>query len=233
MKTKIYLQALIFSIFLSGVIQAQKVEPFQDDNFMWGIKDAQGKIIAKPIYESYSNLENFGLIMLKLNTKWGVIDYEGNEVFPFEYDQFAETLYPDLNGDWVMQMSKNEKKGFLNLSKKMVFIDCKYDDASEMFEKGIAAVKLEEKWGFIDVKEETVIPFIYEDVLTYFGVSFLFTGDLLLVKKNGKWGGIDEKGNVLIEFKFDEILTFYEGKAEATLNGRTFFIDKNGKEIKN
>jgi hypothetical protein len=36
----------------------------------------------------------------------------------------------------------------------------------------------------------------------------------------------------VIQAKFVVMGSFYDGKAQVTLNGRTFYIDKNGNEIK-
>jgi len=49
----------------------------------------------------------------------------------------------------------------------------------------------------------------------------------------GKWGFINGSGQEVVPLKYDRIVSdFNKGKAEVELNGRTFFIDVHGKEVK-
>ena len=61
-------------------------------------------------------------------------------------------------------------------------IPLKYDYAKE-FNDGLGAVKVGDKWGYIDKTGKEVIPFIYED-------ADYFSENLAAVKKDGKWGFI-------------------------------------------
>ena len=141
--------------------------------------------------------------------------------------------------------------------KGRVVIPAKYDDAW-YFSEGLALVKINGKWGFIDKTGAMVIPAKYD-------VACPFIEGLASVKINGKWGSIDKtdtmvipakydgagsfseglaavyiagkygfidkSGTIVIPAKYDDAWYFSNGKALVKLNGRKFFIDRNGNEV--
>ncbi len=72
-------------------------------------------------------------------------------------------------------------------------VPCKYDDVED-FVEGLAAVKLDGKWGYIDTTGREVIPFKYD----YAGD---FSEGLAAVNLDGKRGFIDTTGQVVIPCK--------------------------------
>jgi hypothetical protein len=65
----------------------------------------------------------------------------------------------------------------------------KYDNVMN-FDEGLAAVKLNSKWGFIDKTGREVIPRKYDE-------AHDFSEGLAAVKQNSKWGFIDNTGKFL------------------------------------
>jgi negative regulator of sigma E activity len=55
----------------------------------------------------------------------------------------------------------------------------------------------------------------------------------LYVRLNYKWGYIDTTGKEVISFKYDDAENFSKGFAKVKLEGREFYIDKYGNEVKN
>ena len=47
----------------------------------------------------------------------------------------------------------------------------------------------------------------------------------------GKFGFIDKCGNMVIPAKYDYAMHFCNGKTLVVLNGRYFYIDRNGNEL--
>ncbi|MCO6498500.1 MAG: WG repeat-containing protein [Chitinophagaceae bacterium] len=47
-----------------------------------------------------------------------------------------------------------------------------------------------------------------------------------------QWGFIDSTGFYVVKPQYSSADSFKNGKAKVTLNGREFYIDKTGKEIK-
>jgi len=102
-----------------------------------------------------------------------------------------------------------------------------YDAASD-FSEGLAAVKIGEKWGFIDKMGKIVVSPQYDDVyLFYDGIAAIRVGDW----KTGKWGFIDKTGKEVVPPQYDEIGDFRDGLAAIQVGGKWGFIDTTGKEV--
>ncbi len=102
-------------------------------------------------------------------------------------------------------------------------INPKYERAMS-FSDGLAVVKLNGKFGCIDIAGETMIPYRYDMI-------YSFAEGLAAVKTNGKWGFIDKSGASVIPYRFDDAKSFSEGMAPVLFNGKWGFIDRNGKSI--
>ena len=144
--------------------------------------------------------------------------HNGRVVIPAKFDNtwcFGNGLAPvKIDDKWGVI----DKNGIL-------VIPAKYEDAW-YFTEGLAPVKINGKWGFIDTKDHFVIPPIFED-------AWNFGEGLAPVKTNGKWGFIDPSGKFVLQPIYDEPVgqTFFNGKAKVKLNGREFYIDRNGNEV--
>ena len=90
------------------------------------------------------------------------------------------------------------KWGFIDMSGK-VAITAQYDNVLD-FCSGLSAVVKDKKVGFINKRNSTVIPLIYEDA-----TSFVPKMRIAAVRKNDKWGIIDKEGYVLLDILFDRI----------------------------
>ena len=133
----------------------------------------------------------------------------------------------------------------------------KYDTIYNYCE-GLAAVKLNGKWGFIDKSGNEITPLKYDCASPFSGgrarvdlndkYGFIdksgnevislkydaaddFFEVLAVVKLNGKWGFIDKSGNEVISLKYDAAGSFSGGLARVRLNGKCGFIDKSGNEV--
>ena len=156
------------------------------------------------------------LAVVKLNDKFGCIDKKGNMVI--------QPLW-----DWILQGDKNkpilvEKDslfGFLN-NKGRIIIAPQYKEG-ELFSEGLAAVSNGEKYGFINVIGDTVIPFIYDD--TFMG----FNNQLSDVTINDSCGYINKKGEIIIPLIYETCYPFMSEYAQVeTFDGESLLIDKNG-----
>ena len=115
------------------------------------------------------------------------------------------------------------RKGFVDSVTGEILVPCSYDDV-DYFREGLARVKKNGKWGFIDKTGKEVIPCSYDSVWN-------FSGGFTMVKKNSKYGFIDKTGKEVIPCSYDDVDYFREGLARVKKNGKWGFIDKTGKEV--
>jgi hypothetical protein len=86
------------------------------------------------------------------------------------------------------------------------FAETAYEDAVPFSDEGYAAVKKNGKWGFINTNKEEVIPFVFDDALS-------FGQHLAAVKIGDYWGYINLFGNIVIETTFQNAKSFSGGSA--------------------
>jgi hypothetical protein len=102
-------------------------------------------------------------------------------------------------------------------------ISLRYDKVGE-FQEGRAWVRVNDKYGFVDLQGNEVIP------LKYDGVGEFREGRAW-VRVYRKWGFVDLQGNEVTPLKYDYIGKFQEGRTKVTLNGRYGFVDLQGNEV--
>lgn len=89
---------------------------------------------------------------------------------------------------------------------------------------GLARVKKEHKWGYIDTLGNVVIPIKYQQVEN-------FSDGLARVRLGRKWGLFDSTGKELRKPTFDFIGEFIEGKAKVLLEGEEYYMNKEGMRV--
>ena len=101
---------------------------------------------------------------------------------------------------------------------------CEYDFAYEFY-GGLAAVKKNGKYGYINTSGEVVIQYEYD----YAGY---FRGDLAIVQKNGKYGYINKSGTAVVPCEYDDGYRFYGDLAvvrkDGWDDGKWGVVNKNG-----
>ena len=97
-------------------------------------------------------------------------------------------------------------------------------DEVRSFSEGLAGVKQNGKWGYINTKGEEVIPCIYDRV-------YDFSDGLACVDQNGKCGFINAKGEVVIPCIYDWAESFSEGLAPVEQNGKWGVINTKGEVV--
>lgn len=90
---------------------------------------------------------------------------------------------------------------------------------------GLAKVRLNKKWGFIDSTGGVVVSPKYNEVEN-------FSDGLARVRKGQKWGLIDTSGKEIIRPMFDWIYDFENGKAKVKSDGAEGYIDRYGNLVK-
>lgn len=193
-----------------------------------GYADHQGNVVITPAFEEgYDFVDNLALV--KHKGKWGYINLKGKFAIPATFDDawaFDEGL---------ARIQDKNKFGFINTQGKVV-IPAIYDDSSYFFYEGLAHAKKGEKWGYIDKQGKTAIAFGY-DYAEEFSEGLAVVGKITGKDSDGepiyKYGYIDKKGKVVIALTYDDANAFEDGVANVSKGDDDFYINKQGKKVKN
>lgn len=178
-----------------------------------------------------------------------------------EHDKFEKVDLLSLKQTRLESMSlvpyiTNNRVGFADIETREIIIPCKYDSAKS-FSEGLACVKMNGKWGYIDMMGGDVIECMYDEAYNFsdglarvqvngkYGyvdrsgrevissmytiLNFLREG-LVCVKVGGKWGSLDKSGREVIPCRYDYQYAFFDGLAGVKINGKWGYIDKSGRE---
>lgn len=195
-------------------------------NDKWGIIDPTGKEVVEAVYDEVGDYFNhttwakkekkyglvhngqfiaiegvteFGLfgtqdlIAAKKSGKFGFVNFEGQWVLEPKFDKakaFSKNIAP---------VCIREKWGYTNLAGACI-VQPQYDDAEPFSENGLAAVKKQQSWGFIDETGKLIIPIDYQIqaiFAEYTRQEKGFIDGLARIKYNGKWGFLKPDGQLL------------------------------------
>lgn len=126
-------------------------------------------------------------------------------------------------GDSLAVYAIRNRRGFINVINGEIIIDAEQNDYRKawVFSEGLAAVLKDDKIGFINEKNEVIIPFHYkytEDENMY-SHSYLFhNGFCAMANAEGKYGLIDHTGKWVVEPIYDEVWTPQEGGHRIIVN---------------
>lgn len=187
-------------------------------NHKHGLMDDKGNVLIELKDDHFR--DEGGLIITKGNpmdeaSRWfGVMDYQGNVIIPFEYGDiksFADYFTANKNGKVLLLNHNNQ------------VID-QFEDVKNYYPKDYLMVKRDGKWGVIDKNRQQIIPFMYDDIRGA-------TEGLFPVAKNDKWGVVNNQNQVVVDFQYDSIHEFNDGLAATIKNGKYGYIDHTGKIV--
>lgn len=131
-------------------------------------------------------INGYAIVTDKLTQRKGLTDPNGNLVVPMIY---ADIEIGWINNDLVCVMYDKDKAGFINVRTGETVIPCEYEPAIDYaFYDGLWAVKKYGKCGFIDLNNNLIIPYKYDNVGS-------FHEGFAIVEKYGKLGYVDRYGN--------------------------------------
>jgi hypothetical protein len=134
----------------------------------WGYIDHTGKEIFPVQYDELpAALTAHWFNRFKLNGKYGYLDPKANVVAPAKYDDAPEDLLAGKRELRMVKVSADGKYGYLSRDTGKEIIPVKYDDVPEFWEYSKVPekmkVKLNGKWGYIDLQGREISAFHYED----------------------------------------------------------------------
>ncbi len=213
------------------------------ENGKYGFIDETGKVVIKPSFD-YIGKFSEGLAEIQINEKAGFVDKTGKIIVEPQY----HFVSPFTNGFSLVRVEDGpDKKNILGIifrvaemTYKYGFLDKtgeiavgktknkhigKFDDADD-FSEGLAPVKIDGKWGYVNEEEKMVIKRQFKEAKS-------FSEGLASATVDGEnWGFIDKTGKFVIKPQFTDAEGFSEGLAAISTSkngwGDWGFIDKSG-----
>lgn len=216
----------------------------------WGYIDVNGSYIINPQFE-YADAFWSNLALVKYNQKFGFINKEGKfiinpiytEATPFVEDLACVVIDSNniqyINKDGIVQITlPNALRAsffsdglayYVDSDSNTFFIDkegqVKFSNKfseSKVFSNGLAAVKVEDKWGYIDKFGTFVIN-------PQFKSAYNFINDIAIIEdNNSKWGTINKQGQYLITPQFDNLIPGTEELFMVEAGTKFGFINQKG-----
>ncbi|BFL46565.1 WG repeat-containing protein [Lactonifactor longoviformis] len=174
----------------------------QNENGLYGYIDSCGRERIPCRYEKAEDFSD-GTALVCRDGELLYLDKTGKEL-------------PGLGNRWRTAKSfceglaavqkEDGTKGYIDHWGNMTIILPENTEEWQSFHEGLAAVKVEGRYGYIDSRGRTAIPFHYGDNALGFSYGLAAVKDTA-----GRWGYIDTQGNVKIPFQYDEAWTFFAG----------------------
>ncbi|MEP6847740.1 MAG: WG repeat-containing protein [Acidobacteriota bacterium] len=192
----------------------------------WGYIDLTGAFAIEPRFTTIEPFVN-GIGIVHDVSQSGYIEKNGKPFIP-QYGILPPYIeYRPFKGG-VVWLADGTKSILVDREAKIFPLPTIEDHHD--FSEGIAAVRIGDKWGYIDTGGKIVIPAKFHD---WSGGNDIgeFSEGLARITVFDKAGYIDRKGHFVIAAKYDSAGDFREGLAAVTLHLKTGFINKQGKVV--
>ena len=166
-----------------------------NSNYKYGIADLNKNVVVDNKFEFIEEIPTTGLLIATNDDDVTVYNAEITELVSASNAEIKNI------GDYIQITTSNESY-FLTADGKKV------DNKTVYLDNQLFASKSGNKWGFVDLKDNTVVDFIYDEVTEV--NEFGFAG----VKRDKKWGIIDRNGNVVLEpvYELESVNPVFIGK---------------------
>ena len=206
-----------------------------DKNGKYGLIDWNNNIVLPFEFASLSVLSDKTVFGNKdyMDCINYIYDYNGNKVCDTSFDYICRLQNDEIKTDYYIASHRHENNYGLADKFGNPIIDFKYKEFNWCFSKKRNQLYFAVKnqlgaWGVIDINDNTVIPFIYDDISYFDNID---NGIIACIDE--RYGLIDIDNNVLSDFKFEEIEGFNNNEfAPAKFNDKWGLINTKGKSIK-
>ena len=198
----------------------------------WGFIDTDGNLAIEPGFESFGDyyFKNGFAAVSTVKAQRGYIDKKGNMiVYPKEGEWMP--LSPFSEGLALIKIiSINQKHGDIHVIDENGVIQNQIPSVKDRnlfgpcmpFSNGLAPLRKNDRWGFINRTGEFVIEPEYRKVSSFSeGLAAVETLDY-------KCGYIDTNGNWVVNASYDEAYPFSDGLAPVQSERNWGYVNKNG-----
>ena len=162
-------------------------------NNLFGLADAQGKIVAPVQYDEVTYEIGRNYYLLNKNKLKGLYLPQNTPLF---LDAVYNALYPSYTNNAIVAI-KDGKYGLLDKSGK-VMLPFEYESIMD-YNTDRFLVKKNGRQGMVGSKGNVLIPIEYNDISSFGGFNF---SDYYFVKKDNLYGIMKANGQVILPVKF-------------------------------
>lgn len=130
-----------------SITSVMKDVRFAKRNKKYCVVNKDGEAITECIYADYAHQEFYNFIPVKLNGKWGFLNYEGKEAIQFKFDELSDIQDSDFVAKYNGQFGVSDYSG-----KELVPFE--YDEIMfKPYKKdgyGLSWVSSNQKWGMLN-----------------------------------------------------------------------------------
>lgn len=180
---------------------------------LYGLVNREGEILVDAKYTLLEQLSNPNYFRALLDGKYGVIDYDGNVIVPFECS-YVGNMCED-----IIVVRDGELYGCYDRHGKLI-VPMEYEEIRE-YAGGMARIRYKGRFGFIDNKGEILVAPFSDEVEN-------FSDGCTLVTIKGKCGFVNLNGDWIVPPMYDTGGSFSQGLAMLSVGGKCGYIDKTG-----
>ena len=230
---------------ISHVLTDEEAEQHESGwGIVYGLGSPDGRIVVEPQYD-YLAYAGDGLVSIRLDDRFGLIDLKGNAILAPTYEMDWGGPMPQIiftNGYAVIDGETESRVIIINTDGHEVFHrlpdEGQFRLCSDVMENGLIWYETSDGFGLMRVTEqgtEMVTDPIFEASFGcgqyeyQSGISF-FEG-LHPVKQGGLWGYIGETAQWVIPPWYDSAYNFRDGLALVEKDGKLMHIDHSGAAV--
>ncbi len=218
----------------------------------WGYINTKLEWVIEPQLNSGLNFQDNGLVKVKLDDGYGIMDENGKVITTQTFDSINDyengvaVVYSnqtcglinekgkliaedyqkiDIINSQFAKVKKDDKYGYIYLDGKK-YLDCNFDELGIVGENGLVAAKQDGQWGYVNKGGKFVIEPSFSKAEPFKANGYA------VVSKNGSVGLIDDKGQVKIDIEYKGVKNYNaNGIAAVKIDRYWKFIDKDGVEV--
>lgn len=193
--------SLCLSLFPTALAEGEDEDylhpyPYQTrdpDTRLWGLSnfvEGVGPVTVLPAEYDYVSGFTGDYATVKKDGLWGMVDYEGNFIFPVEYNSLH------ISEEGIVTAAKDGQHRYFRTNGTSI-TDFAFTECEDFYRIGVGKREIggRELYGAVNAQGETVIPFEYDYLSapppSYSSLQFI------LAEKDGCSGAFDPSGNLL------------------------------------
>ena len=188
------------------------------------------------IYSQYENIEaienydtnnnvsyNSNVLKVQKNNKYGLINLEGKEILPCEYDEISAII----GNENSIKVSKDGKVGVVDNNGKKV-IDIKYkniEKLSDDYKNGYIVENDNNLYGTVDCANNRILESKYTEI------NPVYENGMYIVKGTKGYNVVDKTGNIITKKEYEDITDIKNSQIIVAENKKYGLINTSGEQI--